>query len=507
MRGADVMNCGGMLPPLLCLSPCEWTLSMDNRFQESFIYFLDDDSLLCIFYHCQPVLLDAVSVRISQGGDWDCERWWYKLARVSRRWRNLILDHPTYLGVNLLCTYGTPVVDMLAHSPPRPLVLDYKDHDDITSEEEKGIMLALHHHERVSRIRLGPLPFPKLQRIIMAMGKNFPILDFLHIAPPHEHAAAGLKLPDTFQAPLLRHLTLMSFAFPIIPPFLATVVGLITLSLQNLPPSAYSYPDDLLQQLSSLPQLETLALTFKSPIPSRDLGTQLSLRPITTKVTLSNLRWLWYGGVSTYLEAILSRLTIPRLEWLQITFFHQLHFFMPNVLKLAENLTFGSAEFQFLDDVLRVLVYPLKRAAIYTFAIQISSRHLDWQVASAIQIFSRMRPALSTVKYLRLEFRRSNTSLDANNEAGRTQWRELLGTFNNVSTLRVNVDYLGQISRALQVDKGELPSELFSNLKELEYSARGNPFAKFADAQKNAGFPVTLVNHSTLPFPIAAFES
>ena len=481
---------------------------MDNRFQELFINFLDDDSLLNIFYHCQPVLLDEVSVRISQGGDWDRERWWYKLAQVCRRWRALILDSPTHLGLNLLCTYGTPVAEMLARSPCRPLILDYKDHD-ITSEEEEGIMLALqHHHDRVRRIRLGPLPFPKLQKIIMAMDKEFPDLDFLHIAPPHKHAA-GLELPDTFQAPRLRHLTLMGFSFPIIPPFLAAVVGLATLSLQNLPPSAYFCPDDLLQQLSSLPQLETLTVTFKSPVRSRVLGTQLSHRPITTKVTLPNLRWFWYGGVSTYLEAILSRMTIPRLEWLQITFFHQLHFFMPNVLKLAENLTFGSAEFQFLNDLLRVLVYPREGAAIYTFAIQISSRHLDWQVAFATQIFSRMRTALSAAKYLRLEFRRSYTSLEANNEADCTQWRELLGTFNNVRTLRVNVDYLGQISRALQADNGELPSKLFPNLRKLEYSARGgNPFATFANVHTNAaGLPVTLVNHSTLPFPIAVFES
>jgi hypothetical protein len=506
---------------------------MDNRSQESFINFLDDDSLLFIFYLCQPVLLDEVSVRISQGGDWDCERWWYKLARVCRRWRVLVLNSATYLGVNLLCTHGTPVADMLAHSPCRPLILDYKD--DITSEEE-GIMFALQHHDRVLRIRLGPLPFSKLQKITMAMGKTFPILDFLHIASPHQpvageeihaagveaqaagveaHAAGveadtvGLKFPNTFQAPHLRHLTLMSFAFPIIPPFLATVVGLATLSLQDLHPSAYFCPDDLLQQLSSLPQLETLTITFQSPVPSRNVGMQLSRMRITTRVILPNLRWFWYGGISTYLEAILPRMTIPRLEWLQITFFHQLHFFMPNVLKLADNFMFGSAEIQFLNDFLRVLVYPREGATVYTFAIQISSKYLDWQVASATQIFSRMGTALSAVKYLRLEFQRSYTLLDANDEADCTQWRSLLGTFSNVRTFRVNVDYLGQISRALQVDNGELPLELFPNLRKLEYSARaGNPFSTFADAHMKAGLPVTLVNlwRSPLPFPVAVFE-
>jgi hypothetical protein len=113
-----------------------------------------------------------------------------------------------------------------------------------------------------------------------------------------------------------------------------------------------------------------------------------------------------------------------------------------------------------------------------------------------------MRKALSAVEHLKLEFRRSYTSLEANNEADRTEWREFLGTFNNVKTLYVNDDYLGQISRALQVDDGILPLGLFPKLRKLEYYAKGgNPFATFADARMYAALPVTLVNHSTIPFP------
>ncbi|KAI0276410.1 hypothetical protein BGY98DRAFT_986246, partial [Russula aff. rugulosa BPL654] len=51
-------------------------------------------------------------------GYWVEERWWYRLAHVCQRWRNLILGSATYLGLCLVCTYGTPVADMLAHSPP-----------------------------------------------------------------------------------------------------------------------------------------------------------------------------------------------------------------------------------------------------------------------------------------------------------------------------------------------------------------------------------------------------
>ncbi|KAI0283248.1 hypothetical protein BC826DRAFT_227723 [Russula brevipes] len=51
-----------------------------------------------------------------------------------------------------------------------------------------------------------------------------------------------------------------------------------------------------------------------------------------THVTLPNLRWLWlmFGGVSAYLEALLSRMTAALLEKLEIVLFHQLTFAVPS---------------------------------------------------------------------------------------------------------------------------------------------------------------------------------
>jgi hypothetical protein len=482
-----------------------------RRTRRRSIHSLHDDSLLYIFSLCQPVLLDEISVRISQGGNWDRERWWYKLAHVCQRWRTLILAFPNHLGLNFFCTYGTPVADMLAHSLHCPLVLDYRGHN-ITQggqEIEQGIMPALTQHDRVRRIRLE-LPFPKLQTVIEAMNKEFPILDFLHIAPPHKHTEE-LILPGTFRAPHLLHLTLLGFSLSTISPFLATIEGIVTLSLQNLPRSAYFSPDDLIRRLPGLPQLATLTITFQYPVSNHVLGMKLEEKPITTRVILPNLRWFWYGGVSTYLEALLSRMDTPRLEWLQLTFFHQISFRIPKVLEFveaAQNLVFGSAEFEFSGNFLRVLVYPHSRASIYAFAMQIPCKDLDWQVASAVQVFCQLKTKFSAVEYLRLEFTRYPISTEANNEADRIQWRKLFGTFSNVKTLRVGDDYLGQISRALQGGDEGSQSELFPELGKLEYYASdGNPFTSFADARKNVGHPVTLVNlFSKTPTPSRPFQ-
>src|SRR5258708_17693433 len=84
------------------------------------IHILDDDSLLNMFSLCRPLILDESEVingEILEGGEWKRERWWYKLVQVCRRWRYLILQSTSHLRLSLLCAPGTPVADMLAHSP------------------------------------------------------------------------------------------------------------------------------------------------------------------------------------------------------------------------------------------------------------------------------------------------------------------------------------------------------------------------------------------------------
>jgi hypothetical protein len=57
---------------------------------------------------------------------WLYKKWLYKLARVCQRWRNLILGSAPYLGLCLACTSSTRVEDVLARSPPLPLIIDHE---------------------------------------------------------------------------------------------------------------------------------------------------------------------------------------------------------------------------------------------------------------------------------------------------------------------------------------------------------------------------------------------
>src|SRR5712675_2443311 len=299
--------------------------SLDNRPYPNgtLIHILDQDSLLHIFYLCRPVLLDASeteNIRIFQGGVWTRERWWYKLAQVCRRWRYLILGSANHLGLSLVCSRGTPVARMLENSPPLPLIIDHVYHSDsISTEDEEGMMLALQHHHRVRRIRLR-ISVPNLQKVIAALGNEFPVLEWLYIQPPVKQDRS-LVLPESFRAPRLRHLKLSSFAFPTGSPLLTTAVGLVTLSLDHISPSVYSHPNDLVHRLSQMPQLETLGIAFHSPVPNRDVKQELLHKPLTTHATLPNLRWFVFKGASAYLEALLSCMTAPLLAKLQVGFF------------------------------------------------------------------------------------------------------------------------------------------------------------------------------------------
>src|SRR6266699_1884976 len=104
----------------------------------------------------------------------------------------------------LLCTNGTPVENMLAHSPPLPLTVDYRSADDIAAEDEEGILLALEQRHRVRHLRPGLLfPVQNLQKFVVEIDEEFPILEYLTVTvEPSMKNSTVLALPETRAARL-----------------------------------------------------------------------------------------------------------------------------------------------------------------------------------------------------------------------------------------------------------------------------------------------------------------
>ena len=483
---------------------------MGDSLHTSSIQVLDDDSLLNVFRLFRPFLLgedEDDNARLFGGYErWVHGRWWYTLAHVCQRWRNLIFESTSYLGVSLVCTNGTPVADMLAHSPPLPLVIDYftiKEHPDITAEDEEGAIVALRQRDRVRRVRFE-MPATNLQKLVMTIDEEYPILEHLVILDRTIDNSTILIFPDTLQAPRLHHLTLIGFTLSTGSRLLTTAVGLVTLYLVMIQPSTYFDPNTLLRWLSFMPQLETFAIGFLFPVPNHDIERQLSHTPIVTPILLPNLHRFVFRGVSSYLEVLVHRITAPRLEKLHIGFFNQLTFSIPRFLQFintTENLRFEGAKFKFFKGEVYVGIYPHGEAEmpVHAFSINVNCWHLDWQVSCTAQISNSLGQIFSEVEHLTLEHEEHGLSSEEHNEVGRTEWRKLLGSFRGVKTLRIDDGLVEELSRCLQLDDGELSLELLPELQELAYSGSGNAgdaFTSFIDARQNAGRSVTLVRSS-----------
>ena len=384
---------------------------------------------------------------------------------------------------------------MLAHSPPLPLVIDY-DGTDITAEDGEAITLALAQRDRVRRIRFY-MPVLELQKLIMAIDGEYPILEYLIMGDPPEDKSTVLILPETLQTPHLRHLAInCSIRFQL----LTTAVGLVTLHLVLYHPSTYFQPTVLLQSLSLMPQLEMLLIFFHFPFPNRDVERQLMRTPITTHVTLPNLRTFAFQAPSAYSEAVLNRITAARLKDFQICYPNQLTFSVPQLPQFVgriENLRLDRADFHFSSERVYVEVNPLETNMIEdALFINVGCWHLDWQVSSVAQIFNALSQILSAVEHLTFAHKIHSWSPEEHNEVDRTEWRKLLRSFGNVKTLRIEDGLVGELSRCLPPEDGEHPLELLPELQELTYSESGsvnNVFTPFIDARRNAGRPVTLI--------------
>jgi hypothetical protein len=386
---------------------------------------------------------------------------------------------------------------MLAHSPPLPLVIDYEG-IDITAEDEEAIFLALEQRDRVRRIRFY-LPVLQLQKLIMAFDGEYPILEYLILWDPPKDRRTVLILPETLQTPHLRQLGI-DCSIPIRFQLLTTAVGLVTLDLGLYHPSTYFQPTVLLQSLSLIPQLEMISINFHFAVPNRDVERQLMRTPIMTHVMLPNLRTFVFQAVSAYSEAVLSRITASRLEDFQIWYPKQLTYSVPELVQFmgrTENLRFDRAEFYFESDQVYVAFNPPETNMLEdTFSIVVDCWHLDWQVSSVAQIFNALSQIFSAVEHLTLAHRVHSRSSEEHNEVDRTEWRNLLRSFSEVKTLRIDDGLVRELSHCLLLENGEQPLELLPELQELTYSGSGNAnnaFTLFIDTRQKAGRPVTLI--------------
>ena len=450
---------------------------------------LNDDVLLSIFDWYR------LYTTTNEDRSWNLERWWYKPIHVCRRWRHLILASPTRLDLHLVCTYGIPVETMLSHSPPLPLIIYYPPNSGkISAADQESAILALQQRGRVRRIHVAA-PTAVLRNLFKAMDYDFPMLERLSLHLSTE-TRAGLELPEKLLAPFLRHLILSNISLPIQSQLLRQAEGLLNLRLWNVPASSEFNPAHLVAQLRHMASLENLIVHFYTAISRRRFESPAQPTPIT----LPNLKEIAFRGSSTYLEGVLSRINAPLLTTLNVEFFNQLTFNLSRLPQFIRTSTTGKFRFQLIEihfdkDFVSVIVDPQpERPGSYPFLVQVKCEPLNWQAACASHICHALEPVLGGVERLTLGFHKDG-SAPWQDELDLEMWHGILRIFAGVNTLQLTGGLVGDLFRSLQLDEGELPSELLPELRQLVSSGWGHTddaFTSFLSARQSAGRRVRL---------------
>ena len=426
--------------------------------------------------------------------------WWHKLAHVCRRWRSIILNLPTRLGLTLICAPRTPVEDLLAHSPTVPIIIYYGNPEPYDLQDDiEAIRLALQRRDRVCRINLH-LPSSSLSKVFEYMKGSFPVLETLQLycsSLTNEKA----RLPDTFEAPKLRHLQLSDFTLvpQKTPPLNTTICppSLVSFSLGEVTPTKYRSPALFLECLSVMPQLKSLKIGYLFSQDKRHDG-QSSKQASHTILHLTNLEELQFHGRSDYFEALAARLTAPSLKELSLTFTDSLHdVTLPNLSELirgAKDLSESCkfARVRFKDNTSIVMDQNELWTGRGAFELMFNWSSFEDQLKVVTHVCGKL-PSASDVTSLLLEYARADkrppSPPTSNND--RKMWHGLLGLFENVDTLRV-ANLVDELDNALQLDedKGSSVRELLPKLKRIVLYGPLKEFKPFVEARKRANSDV-----------------
>ena len=464
---------------------------------------LPDDILLEIF--------DFYAEGLEEDFEYD---WWHTLAHVCRRWRNVVFVSPRRLVLQLLCTPGRSVREMLDTWPELPIVIEHdgdqdningdQDDPDRTVGETDNVVDALKLNDRVSVIRLWNVSSPELEEFVTAMQDPFTTLINLEL---WSHDRLVPVISDSFlggSAPRLQSISLNGIPFPTLPNLLLSATDLVTLSLLDIPHSGYISPEAMVTCLSALSRLNLLSLRFQSPRSLPDRASRLP--PPLTRTILPALKEIYFQGVTEYLEDLVARIHVPLLENIGITFFNQLIFsilqlprFLFRTEKFKRPYRADVAFYSYTVDI--ILSSQTRTFDPARLNLRVSCRALDWQLSSLAQVCNSCLSTLPTLE--RLDIREDRTlPPDWQDDIENTQWLELLQPFATVKNLYLSEKVVRHVAPALQELAGERVTEVLPALQALFHDELRNPgpvqdkvqvaFREYLAARELSGHPVAI---------------
>jgi hypothetical protein len=456
------------------------------------IEMLPEDTLLEIFDFYR---LDAI--KRSRGRPWK----WHRLAHVCRKWRYVVMVSPRRLGLQILCKSGAPIESILDSWSTLPLVVRYKGPK--SKSLPKNIMVALRRPDRVCEVDLV-LSSSLIGSIVPEIQEPFPALECIRITVKN-----AARPPELFSgpflggsAPRLKEIKLdgVAFPFPTIRQVLSsTANNLVQLCLSNIPNVGYFSPDALASSLSSLVQLMQLNIDFHSPCsrpPSKTC-------PPPQRVILPSLSILNFHGANDYLEEFVSQVDFPALTFINIEFFSQLIFQIPQFCHFISrvNALKSPTEVMMTPSAELVTLFFIqqgeRRVVLGECFLGTTCEELDWQLSFVTQVLRQFSTLLlSSVDSLTI-----NKPLKMPRGEGQVepmQWLELFQPFTHVRTVHVFEQLVPDIVDALVAENtvaGVLPELSRLYLKGYRDSPSVAKAAEqFVAARRHSGRTVSLFN-------------
>ena len=459
------------------------------------VHELDSDSLLQIFSH----------YRLKYEEDWNLRHTWRNLAHVCQRWRYLMFDMWSHLDMSLVLTINSPSINTLRHLPPIPLFIDFPDHGTraMSRKDEENIRFGLQWVDRVCRVDLQA-PSSSFRAWLGQMNQVFPRLGDLSLLSTSTEE--NLVLPETFQAPDLRRLTLHGIGLSTRSTLNFSAIALSTLSLTHIGASSYLSPGHLVKQLQGLPYLEKLSIGFAIPIPLTSTEGKLLPAPIPP-VPLPSLRRLTFRGVGVYLDNLVAHINAPLLEQLDLTLLFELDFTLVNLtgfIRRTEGYASRCPDFRvkFKKDGVYVDAGHEKLSyhepwRIKTLSVRVNCEPLDWQMETALQVCRALGKVVSTLEVLSLDLDVDAMPSDWENMLDDMLWHELLLPFTGAKRLYIGSSLTLELSRTLESVIGDSVMDLLPELQELEVTVRmdqaTNLYSMFLNTRESLGRPVHLL--------------
>ena len=472
-------------------------------------------------------MLEIFAFRLSSAFNHSAE--WQKLVQVCQRWRQIIYGSPRYLDLHHDCSNERPFKN-LSRWPEFPLALHYTI--SYENKEVDDLVAALKQPSLVRRVDLMvPHLDARVDDVLKKMKVPFPALTDLNIMGPDRDASYfnieehdGVSLPRNFlgkSAPCLQRIyfeAVNATSFRNFPKLLSSARGLVTLRIEDIPPNCWyeghKYILPMVEALAGLTKLKTLCINFRFPRKPHESneGFDHGMHPERrTRAVFPALTRLIFSGESEYLEDIVARIDMPRLEDIEIEYFpltvevHELSQFLCRTTNL-DLAQFRRAQIDFDVDTAysQIKLYPAKRECRQvrfelgvSMAFEDSDRELDDLVTCMTRVLGQLTGLLSNVGHL--YFKELQAWSKDRNRLDSAKLLPLLHLFPAVKKLHASGVLAGHVATVLENIDEERATEVMPALRSLQLGSGSGKepvgsTERFLSLRRRSGRPVAVVN-------------